>query len=192
MLSLMQTYNDLAEDTVILRFNIDGRLVGFLAASATALSLNFLRLIPIERVWRDVLGSRRDARSPLTTSSSTSPAAKDSPSDFFHEATPPSVIVGDIAGMRIAVEANRTCSSANPISQGQVSQRHCAAKSEGRSERHRHRGEVKQGMAQRDGEEVGLTPSSRPSGTEHGEELCTAHSPKKQGADASSAGIGRQ
>jgi hypothetical protein len=37
MVGLMQTYNDLPENTVILRFDIDGSLVGFLAASATAL-----------------------------------------------------------------------------------------------------------------------------------------------------------
>ena len=34
-----------------------------------------------------------------TISRRTSPAVKDSPSFFFHDAIPPSVIVGDIAGM---------------------------------------------------------------------------------------------
>ena len=36
----------------------------------------------------------------LTTSSKTSPAAKLSPSAFFHPVMPPSVMVGDMAGMR--------------------------------------------------------------------------------------------
>ena len=44
----------------------------------------------------------------LTTSNNTSPAVNSSPSAFFHDAIPPSVIVGDMAGIRIAVVAYRT------------------------------------------------------------------------------------
>lgn len=40
-----------------------------------------------------------------TISSSTSPAVKLSPSLFFHEAIPPSVMVGDIAGISNLVMA---------------------------------------------------------------------------------------
>jgi hypothetical protein len=40
-----------------------------------------------------------------TISTRTSPAANDSPSCFFHDAMPPSVIVGDMAGMANLVVA---------------------------------------------------------------------------------------
>ena len=44
----------------------------------------------------------------LTISSSTSPGEKESPSFFFHDAIPPSVIVGDMAGIRNWVIARRS------------------------------------------------------------------------------------
>jgi hypothetical protein len=43
-----------------------------------------------------------------TISSRTSPAEKDSPSLFFHEEIPPSVIVGDMAGISRLVMAYQT------------------------------------------------------------------------------------
>jgi hypothetical protein len=43
-----------------------------------------------------------------TISSRTSPAEKDSPSLFFHEEMPPSVMVGDMAGISRLVMAYRT------------------------------------------------------------------------------------
>lgn len=52
--------------------------------------------------------SRSTGISELTISTSTSPASKDSPSFFFHAPTPPSVMVGERAGMVIWVVWNRT------------------------------------------------------------------------------------
>lgn len=50
---------------------------------------------------------RTETREVHTISSRTSPAEKDSPSLFFHEEMPPSVIVGDMAGISRLVIAYR-------------------------------------------------------------------------------------
>lgn len=76
-----QTYDDFGEDSVILGLYVNGCLVGFLRDAMS---------------WR---GTRRDRKGLHTISRRTSPAVKDSPSFFFQDAIPPSVIVGLIAGM---------------------------------------------------------------------------------------------
>lgn len=85
--------DDLAHHAIFLRFHIDRRLVRLLHLS---LALN----------KRDK--KERNERDGLATSKSTSPAAKLSPSFFFHDAIPPSVMVGDIAGIAMFVVAYRT------------------------------------------------------------------------------------
>lgn len=51
----------------------------------------------------------------LTISSRTSPAENDSPSFFFHDAIPPSVIVGLIAGMLKGVSARLRAETWKPV-----------------------------------------------------------------------------
>lgn len=87
---MRNAYNNLAKDSVILSFYIYGGLVCLLHAVDVTLHKEQWR---IDR---------------LTISSSTSPAEKASPSCFFHSAIPPSVIVGDIAGICKFVTAWRT------------------------------------------------------------------------------------
>lgn len=86
--------DDLAHHAIFLRFHIDRRLVRLLHLS---LALN-------KRDKKEM----REKRDGLATSKSTSPAAKLSPSFFFHDAIPPSVMVGDIAGIAMFVVAYRT------------------------------------------------------------------------------------
>lgn len=54
-----------------------------------------------------------------TISSRTSPAVNVSPSAFFHDAMPPSVIVGDMAGMAKFVMALRAAEVRSPVTTGQ-------------------------------------------------------------------------
>ena len=97
------THQDFAHNTVVLCLNIDG---------------GFVRLLHI--VGRGEL-NRPLRRILLTISSRTSPAANDSPSFFFHDATPPSVIVGDIAGIWNFVVACRTAVVCSPAAHTAVS-----------------------------------------------------------------------
>ena len=79
---MRRTYDNFCHDTIVLSLNINGCLVSFLKFSVSTIA--------------------RPKRSDgvLTTSSKTSPAEKDSPSFFFQDAIPPSVIVGLIAGIK--------------------------------------------------------------------------------------------
>ena len=74
-----KAYNNFRQDTVVLCLHVNRSLVGFLYAVSCDES---------QRVGVT-----------LTISSNTSPVEKLSPSFFFHEAMPPSDIVGLIAGM---------------------------------------------------------------------------------------------
>lgn len=74
-----RAYNNFRQDTIVLRLHVYCSLVGFLHNVSCD---EFPRVSVM-----------------LTISSNTSPVAKLSPSFFFHEAMPPSDIVGLIAGM---------------------------------------------------------------------------------------------
>lgn len=76
------TYNDLSENTVFRSLDVNGRFVGFLTYPRLEKKANTFREGP-----------------KLTTSKRTSPAEKDSPSFFFQDEIPPSLMVGLIAGM---------------------------------------------------------------------------------------------
>jgi hypothetical protein len=78
-----RSYENFAHDTIILCFYVDNCLVRFLCDRGQVIggALN---------LW---------CCPGHTISSSTSPAIKLSPSPFFHDAIPPSVMVGDIAGI---------------------------------------------------------------------------------------------
>jgi hypothetical protein len=79
------TDQNLPDDTVLLGFNVDGGLVRLLLYRETGgIYMCFSTGID---------GGGR------TISKRTSPALNASPSFFFHDAIPPSVIVGDIAGI---------------------------------------------------------------------------------------------
>ena len=80
----MKAYENLAQYTIVLRLHVNGGLVRLLRLFQNTISTP----------W--VVTERRGRR---TISRSTSPAANDSPSFFFHDAIPPSVMVGDIAGI---------------------------------------------------------------------------------------------
>jgi hypothetical protein len=74
-----RAYNNFRQDTIVLRLHVNGSFVGFLHS----VSCDECPRVSVV----------------LTISSNTSPVEKVSPSFFFHEAIPPSDIVGLIAGM---------------------------------------------------------------------------------------------
>jgi hypothetical protein len=81
------THDNLSNDTVILSLNVHRRFVGFLQRAKLAHQLNHQR-----RLWSV-------GRTERTISNKMSPVVNASPSFFFQLAIPPSVMVGDIAGM---------------------------------------------------------------------------------------------
>ena len=74
-------YNYFCQDAIVLCLDVDGGFVGLLRG---------------HRLHERLDDRKRKTR---TISSKTSPAVKDSPCFFFHEAIPPSVMVGLIAGI---------------------------------------------------------------------------------------------
>jgi hypothetical protein len=78
-----RSYQNFAHDPIILCFYVDNCLVRFLYDRGQV-------IVVAPNLW---------CCSGHTISSSTSPAVKLSPSPFFHDVIPPSVMVGDIAGI---------------------------------------------------------------------------------------------
>ena len=81
-----RAYDNFTQHTIILRLNVNGRLVSFLDSMSMTCEQPILSESARKILWH-------------TISSRRSPAAKDWPSFFFHAEIPPSVIVGDIAGI---------------------------------------------------------------------------------------------
>ena len=97
-----RAYDNFTQHTIILRLDVNGRLVGFLCSM----------LMIYEQL--NSFG-KREADSVHTISSRTSPAAKGWPSFFFHAEIPPSVIVGDMAGIWNRDTAPRLLEECKPL-----------------------------------------------------------------------------
>jgi hypothetical protein len=95
----MASYHNFSHDAVILCFNIHSGFICFLHKNDGVRT-------------RTVLVGR--CENLLTISRMMSPVENFSPSFFFHDAIPPSVMVGDMAGIRkfdVAVRMAEACNS---------------------------------------------------------------------------------
>ncbi len=84
------------------------RILPMIPSSCASTSMTALSVSCTIGEWSSEMFHRSYCCAQHTISSSTSPAVKLSPSLFFHDAIPPSVMVGDIAGILNLVIARET------------------------------------------------------------------------------------